>query len=67
MTERSRIIFWQQAWPFLRDVILFTAGIGGVTVLTVMWVAADREPNPSLMLLFTAMMGLPVFLRKDET
>lgn len=46
-----------------RDGILFTSGLAGVFYETV-FTKADR---PTLLLLFAAMMGLPAFLRTDET
>lgn len=49
-------------WPFIRDVILFSAGILGVLHETV-FTALER---PTLLLLFAGMMGLPAFLRADE-
>lgn len=49
-------------WPFLRDILLFASGLGGVAHETIVS-TADR---PTLLLLFAAMMGLPAFLRQDE-
>lgn len=49
-------------WPVVRDLILFFAGLGGVAHETLIG-SADR---PTLLLLFGAMMGLPIFLRADE-
>ena len=48
-------------WPFMRDVALFAFGILGVFYETVF----ARPPDPSLLVLFAGMLGLPVFLRKD--
>ena len=45
-------------WPFLRDVLLFVTGLGGVAHETLL-TATDR---PTLLILFAAMMGLPAFL-----
>lgn len=52
-------------WSVLRGVLLFFAGLLGEVVLTVAWLNG-QEPNQSLMLLFATMMGLPVFLQRDE-
>lgn len=49
----------------MRGVLLFFAGLAGEVVLTVAWLSGT-EPNQSLMLLFATMMGLPVFLQRDE-
>jgi hypothetical protein len=45
-----------------RDLILFVAGLAGVVYETVV-VKIDR---PTLLIVFSGMMGLPVFLRRDE-
>jgi hypothetical protein len=45
-----------------RDTVLFTVGILGIIYETLV-TAADR---PTLLILFGAMCGLPVFLRSDE-
>ena len=63
MTRPSRIPDWQQAWPFARDVILFVCGIAGIAHQTLV----VKEPNPSLLVLFAGMTGLPVVLRKDSS
>lgn len=52
-------------WPLIRDVSLFVAGLTGAGVMTVAWLKG-HDPNQSLLLMFTAMMGLPAFLRGDE-
>lgn len=46
---------------FTRDSILFAAGLLGVIHET-FFANADR---PSLLVLFAAMMGLPLYLRKN--
>jgi hypothetical protein len=46
-----------------RDAVLFLAGLVGVGHETL--VAASERPT--LLLLFAAMMGLPAFLRTDES
>lgn len=45
-----------------RDTVLFMAGIAGIFHETVI---AEVE-RPSLLLLFSTMLGLPAFLRSDE-
>ena len=53
-------------WPLIRDVTLFVGGFAGVAVLLSAWVVARRPPDPSFLVIFAAMMGLPAFLRADE-
>lgn len=50
-----------KTWKDARDLILFLAGLAGVAYETL-----HGPVDPSLLLLFGAMMGLPAFLRKDE-
>ena len=45
-----------------RDLVLFTAGLGGVAHETLV----SKSERPTLLVLFAGMMGLPVFLRQDE-
>lgn len=50
-------------FPAIRDMLLFLGGLSGVfheTVLT-------HTERPTLLILFAAMMGLPAFLRSDES
>lgn len=47
----------------IRDTILFVFGLAGITYETVV-VNVDR---PTLLVLFAGCVGLPVFLRKDES
>lgn len=49
-------------WPVIRDLTLFVGGLAGVAHETLI-VQVER---PTLLLLFAAMMGLPMFLRADE-
>ena len=49
-------------WPAVRDVILFFGGLVGVAHEAL----ASGTPDPTLLLLYAAMMGLPAFLRQDE-
>lgn len=51
-------------WPVYRDMILFFAGLAGVAHETLLTSGASERPT--LLLLFGAMMGLPVVLRADE-
>jgi NhaP-type Na+/H+ or K+/H+ antiporter len=53
---------WKKEWPFLRDVVLFVCGIAGIAHETLV----SPVPDPSLLILFGGMAGLPAFLRKDE-
>ena len=48
-------------WPPSRDSILFIAGLMGVVYET----AVSPNPDPTLLILFGGMMGLPAFLGKD--
>lgn len=50
-------------WPLIRDVVLFMVGIGGIIHET----AIAETAEPSLLVLFGACVGLPAFLRKDES
>jgi len=50
-------------WPKItRDTALFVAGLG-LVIREAVFENADR---PYLLMIFAGMMGLPVFLRKDE-
>jgi hypothetical protein len=49
-------------WQSFRDVILFFGGLAGVVHETVI----APTPEPTLLAVFAAMMGLPAFLRSDE-
>ena len=49
-------------WPFVRTIILFFGGLTGVFYEMLFQHPAD----PSLVVLFAGMMGLPLFLHKDE-
>lgn len=50
-------------WKTLRDAILFFAGLAGIFHQTVI----ASSPQESLLVLFAAMVGLPAFLRSDES
>jgi hypothetical protein len=49
-------------WPFIRSILLFFAGLVGVFYEMLFVHPAD----PSLIVLFAGMMGLPLFLQRDE-
>ena len=49
-------------WPILRDLILFIGGLAGVAHETLI---SDVD-RPTLLLLFAAMMGLPMVLNADK-
>ena len=50
-------------WPRItRDAVLFTTGLA----LTINEAVFEKAERPTLLMLFAGMMGLPVFLRKDE-
>lgn len=50
-------------WPQIRDVGLFLGGMGGVIHETLL----SKQERPTLLILFAAMMGLPAFLRPQDS
>lgn len=52
--------------PNVRDTLIFVVGLGGIIALTIDSVATEQAPDPLLVGLFGAMIGIPVFLRVDE-
>jgi hypothetical protein len=46
-----------------RDTVLFVAGLAGLVHETIV----SQAERPTLLLLFAAMVGLPAFLRGDES
>jgi hypothetical protein len=46
----------------VRDAVLFLVGLAGIVYETV----GATGPDPTLLLLFAAMVGLPAFLRADD-
>ena len=64
--SRNQKVQWIRDWKLLRNIILFVVGLSGVIAMTVVWIVTNRTPDPSLLIAFTAMAGLPVFLRADE-
>lgn len=46
----------------VRTALLFVGGLAGVGYVTLI----DQTDRPTLLILFGAMMGLPLFLRSDE-
>jgi hypothetical protein len=46
----------------VRTVTLFFGGLAGAAYVTLL----DQTDRPTLLILFGAMMGLPLFLRADE-
>ena len=48
-------------WRHLRDVLLFCGGLAGTAHETL----SSRPAQPVLLALYAAMMGLPLWLRKD--
>jgi hypothetical protein len=52
-------------WPTfteIRATLLFGGGLAGAAYVTLI----DQTDRPTLLILFGAMMGLPLFLRSDE-
>jgi hypothetical protein len=50
-------------WPGVRNALLF---LGGLSIAVHETIVGGAE-RPSLLILAAAMMGLPAFLRKDES
>lgn len=46
----------------VRSAVLFVGGLAGAAYVTLV----DQTDRPTLLILFAAMMGLPLFLRNDE-
>lgn len=59
MTRRGRRI--------TRSVVLFCAGLTGVGLETLYSLRYHESPDSTLVLLFSAMMGLPVYLSQDKS
>lgn len=49
-------------WPAVREAVLFMAGLGGVA-----WETLHGPVEPSLLVVFGAMMGIPIVLHKDKS
>lgn len=51
------------AWPLLRDVAIVVTAL-----VLIIWEAVFRNgpERPTLLLLYTGMLGLPAFLRADQ-
>lgn len=47
-------------WPYVRTSVLFIVGLAGVIYEAALWGLAKRTPDPTLSLLFAAMMGISV-------
>lgn len=62
MPTNLRPSLWERISKISRDTILFVAGLAGVLHETLV----TNEERVYLLMLFAGMMGLPVFLRKDE-
>lgn len=46
----------------VRSTVLFVGGLAGVAYVTLV----DNTDRPTLLIMFGAMLGLPLFLRSDE-
>jgi len=46
----------------VRSALRFVGGLAGAAYVTIV----DQTERPTLLILFAAMMGLPLFLRTDE-
>lgn len=60
MTRRRKEVDWWS--PKLRDFVLFVGGLLGVAYETLL----EQVDRPALLALFGGMLGLPIFLRRDE-
>lgn len=49
-------------WLLWRDVLLFFGGLGGLLHETLL----QKGERPDLLVIYTAMMGLPAFLEGDR-
>lgn len=49
-----------------RSACLFTVGVIGVCAETVYSLRFHQTPDPTLLIIFAAMMGLPVYLSQDS-
>lgn len=58
----TRLVTWEQAWPLIRDVLLFLFGAAGIG-----WMLIHGPVNAALIPVFVACMGLPLFIRKDSS
>lgn len=47
-------------WAYVRTTVLFIAGLVGVMYEAALWGLSNRTPDPTLSLLFAAMMGISV-------
>lgn len=56
----------QHRGPGLRSTVLFCVGTIGVIAEAGYSLVYRETPDPTLMIAFTAMMGLPVFLNQDS-
>ena len=54
---------WVSRWLLIRDVLLFFVGFLGMMHETMLFSGLER---PTLLLIFAAMMGLPILFRMDE-
>lgn len=50
----------ENRWPYVRTAVLFIAGLVGVAFEAALWGLAKRQPDPTLSLMFCAMMGLSI-------
>jgi hypothetical protein len=48
-------------WPAAREIILFMVGLIGIG-----WETVHGPVEPSLLVVFTAMCGIPIVLHKDK-
>lgn len=53
-------------WQELRDRILLGFGITGLTTMLIVWVVTKRSPDPSLLVAFSTIIGIPSVIRWDE-
>lgn len=61
--RKQNLSLWQSEWKLFRDILLFLGGLAGVGFEAL----AKSSPDPSLLVLFGAMLGLPAFFQRDES
>jgi len=53
-------------WRLIRDAVLFTLAVAGLSAETTVWVLSGRPPDPTLTAAFVGLLGAPLVIRRDE-